>query len=60
MDGVPTVEAINNRLEVTTIVGSKKEMFFTRRLETGLWYYVEIFQKQSKANNDKVMKKIEI
>ena len=54
VDGVPTVEAINDRLEVTTIVGSKKEKFFTRRLETKVWYYVEIFQKQSKINPKKV------
>ena len=54
VDGVPTVEAINNRIEVTTVVGSKKEKFFTRRLETKVWYYVEIFQKQSKINPKKV------
>lgn len=59
MDGVPTVEAINNRLEVTTIVGSRKDKFFTRRLDTNVWYYVEIFQKQSKIDNEKVRIKID-
>ena len=54
VDGVPTVEAINDRLVVTTIVGSKKEKFFTKRLETRVWYYVEILQKQSKKNPNKV------
>ena len=53
------MEAINNRLEVTTIISSKKEKFFTKRLETGLWYYVEIFQKQSKIDNEKVRIKID-
>ena len=53
-DGVPTVEAINQRIEVITIVGSKKERFVTRRLESRVWYYIEIFQKQSKINSDKV------
>ena len=57
VDGVPTVEAINHRLVVTTIVGSKKEKFFTRRLETRVWYHVEILQKQSKKNPNKVYKK---
>ena len=53
-DGVPTVEAINQRIEVVTIVGSEKKRFVTRRLETKVWYYIEIFQKQSKINSDKV------
>ena len=53
-DGVPTVEAINERIEVVTIVGSKEERFVTRRLEPRVWYYIEIFQKQSKINSDKV------
>ena len=55
MDGVPTVEAINQRIEVTTIVGLKKKKFFTRKLETRVWYNVEIFQKKSKINPDKVL-----
>ena len=59
VDGVPTVEAINDRLEVTTIVGSKKEKFFTRKLQTRVWYFVEIFQKQSNINPNKVYKKIQ-
>ena len=54
MDGVPTVEAINDRIEVTTIVGLKKKKFITRRLETRIWYNIEIFQKKSKINPDKV------
>ena len=54
VDGVPTVEAINDRIEVTTIVGLKKEKFYTRRLETRVWYDIEIFQKKSKINPDKV------
>ena len=53
-DGVPTVEAINQRIEVTTIVGSKKERFVTRTLETRVWYYIVISQKQSKTNSDRV------
>ena len=54
LDGVPTVEAINQRLEVTTIIGSKKEKFFTRKLEAGVWYNIEITQKKLKINSDKV------
>ena len=54
LDGVPTVEAINERIEVTTIVGSKKERFVTRTLEIRVWYYIVISQKQSKTNSDRV------
>ena len=54
MDGVPTVEAINNRLEVTTIIGSKKEKFISRKLEAGIWYNIEITQKKFEINSDKV------
>ena len=54
LDGVPTVEAINQRIEVTTIVGSKKERFVTKTLETRVWYYIVISQKQSRKNSDKV------
>ena len=48
------MEAINHRIEVTTIVGSKKERFVTGILETRVWYDVVISQKQSKKNSDKV------
>ena len=48
------MEAINQRLEVTTIIGSKKEKFFTRKLEAGVWYNIEITQKKLKINSDKV------
>ena len=54
LDGVPTVEAINQRLEATTIIGSKKAKFFTRKLEAGVWYNIEITQKKLKINSDKV------
>ena len=56
VDGVPMVEAINQRMEVTTSFGLKKETFETRKLETGIWYHVEIHQKKSKINPDKVPK----
>ena len=60
LDGVPSVEAINQRIEVTTIVGLKKEKFVTRRLKTKTWYYIEIFQKKSKTNPDQVCTKNEV
>ena len=56
MDGVPTVEAINHRLEVSTIVGSKNKRFVTGILKTRVWYDIVISQKQSKKNSDKVHK----
>ena len=54
IDGVPTVEAINQRIEVTTIINFKQVKFVTRQLETNVWYHIIIAQKKSKINPDMV------
>ena len=53
-DGVPTVEAINERLEVTTIINGKAMKYLTSEIKPEIWYDVLIQQKKSKKNPDKV------
>ena len=53
-DGVPTVEAINHRLEVSTIISGKPMRFTTKQLKLNRWYLVSIKQLKSKRNPEKV------
>ena len=45
-DGVPTVEAINQRLEVTTIIDARPMKFITKKIKQDIWYEVLIKQKK--------------
>ena len=53
-DGVPTIEAINHRLEVSTIISGKSMRFNTKLLKLNRWYLVSIKQLKSKRNPEKV------
>ena len=54
-DGVPTVVAADNRLEIyTDINGVDDKKFITREIKARKWYYVVISQKPS-AKNPKVV-----
>ena len=53
-DGIPTVEAINKRLEVTTIINGEAMKYVTHKIKSDIWYNVLIQQKKSKQNPDKV------
>ena len=53
-DGVPTIEAINHRLEVTTIINGKPIRFITKQLKLNRWYHASIKQLRSRRNPDKV------
>ena len=53
-DGVPTVEAINHRLEVKTIISGKPMRFVTKQLKLNRWYFVSIKQLRSRRNPEQV------
>ena len=53
-DGVPTVEAINHRLEVTTFISGRPMKFVTKQLKLKRWYFVSIKQLRSRKNPENV------
>ena len=54
-DGIPTINAANDRLEVyTDINGEDNKKFVSRKIKARKWYYVVISQKPS-AKNPKVV-----
>ena len=56
-DGIPTVFAANNRLEVyTDINGEDDKKFVSRKIKARKWYYVVISQKPSTKSSRYVSK----
>ena len=56
-DGIPTVNAANDRLEVyTDINGEDNKKFVSRKIKARKWYYVVISQKPSTKNSRYVSK----
>ena len=53
-DGVPTIEAINHRIEVTTIINGRPMRLVTEQLKLNRWYHTSIKQLRSRRNPDKV------
>ena len=58
-DGIPTVFAANDRLEVyTDINGEDDKKFVSRKIKARKWYYVVISQKPSTKSSRYVSKSI--